>query len=255
MSPEDAQVLRQTNGPEGRMASAIGCMCSVELTCGGYQRTSCPLVEPSKKLVVHRARMTDREAEDERLIAEWEDKLFAARNAPLAKVSRAKPLPPPDRNAYLARIDQSTYLAQIEDDQRKINQMVDEKLWGTLETYHGNAHTVLADLEKRTCGARNEQARAIVAKVDAVFDGHRKERAASERLDRKINSDGLFRQLEAERGRLEKQLAELEHAHGKANHVCTESDRAGWQICRVASRLESVNLQINRRIDALSKGS
>ena len=253
MSPEDAQHLMKTsNGAEGMMASAIGCMCSVELTCGGYQRENCPLVEPSKNLVVHHLGMADRDSEDDRLIAAWEDKLYAGRKAPLAKVTRATPLPPPDRSAYLATVDQQRYIAQIEDDHHKINEMVSEKLWGSLDIYQTNAHSVLADLEKRTCGAHNDEARAIVAKVDAVFAAHRKERAASERLDRKINSDGQFRQLEAERDRLEKQLAELEHAHGKANDVCTESARSGWQICRVAARIEEVNHQINHRIDVLS---
>ncbi len=255
MSPEAAQSLMKTNGPEGRMASAIGCMCSVELTCDGYRRESCPLVEPSKNLVVHHLGMADRDSEDDRLIAAWEDKLYSSRGAPLAKVSRTTPLPPPDRSAYLATVDQGRYLAQLEDDNRQMADMVDKKLWGSLETFHGHAHVILADLEKRTCGTRNNEARALVAKVDAVFDAHRKERANSDRIDRRINSDAQFRRLEAERDRLEKQLAELEHAHGRANDVCTESARAGWQICRVAARIDEVNHQINHRIDVLSAGS
>jgi hypothetical protein len=198
---------------------------------------------------------SERDSDDDRLIAQWEDRLYATRSAPLAKVSRATPLPAADRGAYLATVDQRMYLGQLEDDNSKMAEMIAEKLWGSLETYHGHAHAILADLEKRTCGAHNSEARALVAKVDATFAAHRKEIANSERVERRIDSDPMFKRLEAERDNLNKQLAELEHAHGSASEVCTESARAGWKICRVAARIDEVNQQMNHRIDVLSAGS
>ena len=254
MSPEQAQQLSKTNGAEGEMAAAIGCMCSVELTCSGYRRANCAMVEPSERLAIHHAGRSERDAADDRLIAAWEDRLYATRNAPLAKVTRANPLPPPARDAYLATVDQRRYIAQIEDDDRQMAEVIAEKLWGSLETYQGNAHAVLADLEKRTCGAHNSEASALVAKIDATFASHKKEIANSARVQRRMDADPVLRRLESERDRLEKQLAELEDAHGRATDVCSESGREGWQICRVAARVDEVNHQINQRIDVVAAG-
>ena len=228
MSPDEAQVLLKTsNGAEGEMASAIGCMCSVELTCDGYRRESCPLVEPSARLAIHHARRnriaTPRRSADRAM--------ETGCTRPVARRSRRSrvgfPLPPPDRNAYLATVDQRMYISKLEDDNKNMAEMIAEKLWSSLDTYHGHAHTILADLEKRTCGAHSTEGRALVAKIDATFSAHRKEMANSDRVDRRIYADPLFRRLEQERDSLNKQLAELEHAHGPANEVCTSRVLAG----------------------------
>ncbi len=254
MSPEQAVAMTEyaRRGLQGQLVAQIGCACAVELTCGGYERRGCPPAQRSGRLVVHNLGMADVHRDGDAEMAQWADRLYASRNAPLAKLSRATALPPANRAAYLATIDTASYMAQFEQDKVNLQKYMDDKLWSSLPDVSSHAHANLALLEKRTCGDKNEAARALVAQVDAVVRAHKKQTDAAFALDDRINADPTWKRLDAQEKQLGSQLEELESAQGSADQICSTSAHEAWKICRTKAQLDDVRYRAGKRMDALA---
>ncbi len=254
MSPDEAVAMTEyaRRGPEGELVAQIGCACAVELTCDGYARRSCPPAHHAAEMIVHHLGMADVHRDGDAEMAQWADRLYANRKAPLAKVSRAIALPPANRAAYLATIDTASYLATFEQDKANLQKYMDDKLWSSLPDVSSHAHANLALLEKRSCGDKNETARSLVAQLDAVVRAHKKQTDAAFALDDRINADPAYKQLTAQEERLRSQLAELENAHGDASQVCSNSAHESWKICQTKSQLDDVSYRRGKRMDALA---
>jgi hypothetical protein len=255
VTPEQATELASwgRRGRSGTLVSAIGCMCGVELTCDGYQRASCPPIEPSSKLIVHNLGMADQPDADRDAIAAWEDRLYASRKAPLAKITRSPALPPPDRAAYLATVDARPILAALAEDKAHMAQWEKDKLWGGLADALSHEKAIVAQLEKRSCGAPSPEGRAYIAEAQAMVTAHKKDLAAEDREADRERNDPQLRSFDAQLKSLQAQLDEQEHIHGSARSLCPEHD--SWTICKIQARWDDVNYRRGKRIDALAAGN
>lgn len=242
LSPDDAVALRAYGGRGGgfeQVVNEIGCFCSIQQTCGGYERTGCGFAEPP-------SRRGHPRNDGEKAVEQWAERLYAGRKAPLGKVTRAQPLPAPDRAAYLATVDEGRTLAAIRKSKAAMDEDIERKLFFSLEEYQQGVHGVLSALEKQRCGEKSETGRALVAEVDELVRAHSKEIAAEKRLEAKLDADGPYNQLIAEQKRVQTQLDEMEHSQGRAIDVC-RSDRSEWKLCKAMTHRDSLGAQISAR--------